>query len=157
MEPELLPEAPKTRLEEGRGTETILVVEDESAVRALVRRFLELRGYRILEAANGPEALRISREHPGPIPLMVTDVVMPRMSGRELAFQLAAERPDMKVLYMSGHTEDAIVHHGVLEEGVAFLQKPFAQDTLVSRVRRLLDGEAPAGLSEAPGTKPDET
>jgi FixJ family two-component response regulator len=77
--------------------------------------------------------------------MMVTDVVMPRMSGRELAFQLARERPSMKVLFMSGHTEDAISHHGVLEEGVAFLQKPFTQDALVSSVRTLLDSEDGSG------------
>jgi CheY-like chemotaxis protein len=124
---------------EAKGTETILLVEDEHAVRELARRFLELHGYRVLSAANGPEALRISREQGPPIHMMVTDVVMPRMSGRELALQLASERPDMKVLYMSGHTEDAIVHHGVLEPGVEFLQKPFTRQTLVSRVRQILD------------------
>ena len=106
----------------------------------LVRRFLEPHGYRVIEASNGPGALRISREHAGPIHLMVTDVIMPRMSGRELAFQLAPERPDMRVLYISGHTEDAIIHHGVLEKDITFLQKPFTQEALVSRVRRLLDG-----------------
>ena len=74
-----------------------------------------------------------------PIDLMLTDVVMPQMSGRELAFQLENERPEMKVLYMSGHTEDAIVHHGALAEGVAFLQKPFSREVLAARVRRLLD------------------
>ena len=93
----------------------------------------------MLEAASGPDALRIARERPGPIHLMVTDVVMPRMSGRELALQLATERPDMKVLYMSGHTEDAIIHHGVLEQGVEFLQKPFTGRDLIGRVRRILD------------------
>jgi two-component system, chemotaxis family, CheB/CheR fusion protein len=135
---------------EAVGTETILLVDDEPAVRSLARRFLELRGYRVLEASGGPEALRISREHDGPIHLMMTDVIMPRMSGRELAFQLASERPAMKVLYVSGHTEDAIIHHGVLRQGFAFLQKPFTQQTLVSRVRELLDAteeQSPAAVA----------
>lgn len=145
------PEAAEMMLEDGAGTETILLVEDESAVRSLARRFLEMRGYRVLEASSGPDAIRVSREHTGPIPLMVTDVVMPRMSGRELAFQLAIERPNMKVLYVSGHTEDAIVHHGVLESGIAFLQKPFSQNALVSRVRRMLDGEKSAASAGVPG------
>jgi nitrogen-specific signal transduction histidine kinase/ActR/RegA family two-component response regulator len=133
------------------GTETVLIVDDEAPVRMVARRFLEMRGYRVLEASNGPDAIRVSREHEGPIHIMVTDVVMPRMSGRELAFQLAPERPGMKVLFMSGHTEDAIIHHGVLNKGVAFLQKPFTQDALVSNVRTLLDsegGSSPAGLAE---------
>jgi DNA-binding response OmpR family regulator len=121
------------------GTETILVVEDEEAIRALARRFLEACGYRVLEASNGREALRVSREHKGPIHLLLTDVVMPLMSGREVAFQLAPERPDMKVLYVSGHTDDAIMHHGVLGEGVPFLQKPFTRTGLTARVRRVLD------------------
>ena len=133
-----------------QGTETILLVEDQNPVRELVRRFLEMAGYRVLEAGGGPEALGISREHAGPIDLMVTDVVMPRMSGRELALQLASERPQMKVLYMSGHTEDAIVHHGVLDEGVELLHKPFSQRDLLLRVRRILDAGSPAdGSSEA--------
>ena len=121
------------------GTETILLVEDENGVRSLVRRFLELCGYQVLDAPSGPEALRASREHSGPIHLMVTDVVMSRMSGRELAFQLASERPNMKVLYMSGNTEDTIIHHGVLENELAFLSKPFSQQTLAAKVRQLLD------------------
>jgi CheY-like chemotaxis protein len=122
------------------GSETILLVEDEPAVRELARRFLEQKGYHVLEAAGGPEALRISRSLTTPIHLLVTDVVMPLMSGREVALQLASERPDMKVLYMSGHTEDAIVHHGVLQHGVEFLQKPFKAQDLVGYVRRILDG-----------------
>ncbi len=128
-----------------RGTETILLVHDENAVRTVARRFLEMRGYSVIEASSGPDAIRVSREHDGPIHLMVTDVVMPRMSGRELAFQLAPERPDMKVLYVSGYTEDAIIHHGVLEKGFAFLPKPFTQEALASRVRHLLDEEPAAG------------
>jgi len=138
-EPERPAAAAPTR--EGKnGTETILLVEDDTTVRMLERRFLETLGYRILEASSGPDALRISRERAGPIHLMVTDVVMPRMSGRELAFQLAPERPDMKVLYTSGHAEDTISFHGVLKQGLAFMQKPFSREALVSRVRQLLDG-----------------
>ncbi|MFN7997552.1 MAG: chemotaxis protein CheB [Bryobacteraceae bacterium] len=133
---------------EPKGTETILLVEDESAVRHLVRRFLDMRGYKVLEAGDAPEALRMSREYPETIHLMVTDVVMPRMSGRELALQLASERPDMNVLYMSGHTEDAIVHHGVLKKGLEFLQKPFTQQEFTSRVRHILDAR-PQSASES--------
>ncbi|HKE24279.1 MAG TPA: chemotaxis protein CheB [Bryobacteraceae bacterium] len=123
------------------GTETILLVEDERAVRELERRFLEMRGYKVLEASDGREALRISRTHQEPIHLLITDVVMPKMSGREVALQLASERPDMKVLYMSGHTEEAIVDHGVLQEGMEFLQKPFQQEDLMRRVRKILDAD----------------
>ena len=133
-------------------TETVLLVEDEHAVRMLVRRILEMRGYRVIEASSGPEAIRVAREHAGPIQLMVTDVVMPRMSGREVAYQLAASRPDMKVLYMSGHTEDAIIHHGILDEGLAFLQKPFTHDALLSRVSALLDEGGTATQTARPGT-----
>ena len=135
------------------GTETILLVEDQSPVRELARRFLEMSGYHILEAPNGPEALRVSREFSARIHLMVTDVVMPRMSGRELALQLASERPEMEVLYMSGHTEEAIVHHGVLKEGVEFLQKPFTQRDLLGRVRRILDRQS-EGTGSAEGERP---
>ncbi len=140
VEPEAEPQTAKPA-EAADGNETVLLVEDEHAVRELTRRFLEMRGYRVLEAANGREALRISRTHNGPIHIMVTDVVMPKMSGREVALQLASERPDMKVLYVSGHTEESIVDHGVLKEGVEFLQKPFSQQELVGRVRRILDGK----------------
>jgi two-component system, cell cycle sensor histidine kinase and response regulator CckA len=135
------------------GTETVLLVEDQHPVRELARRFLEIAGYKVLEAPSGPDALRISREHEGHIDLMVTDVVMPRMSGRELALQLASERPEMKMLYMSGHTEEAIVHHGVLKEGVEFLQKPFTQRDLTERVRQILDSQqSPAeGTDRAEG------
>jgi two-component system CheB/CheR fusion protein len=137
-------ESAPPRLEEAGGTETILIVEKEPAIRVLARRFLEPYGYRIIEAPNGPEAVRVARQFDGPIHLMLTDVVMPRMSGRELAFQLAPERPAMRVLYMSGHTEDAIIHHGVLEDRVAFLQKPFSQSGLAARVRHILDRDEPA-------------
>jgi PAS domain S-box-containing protein len=121
------------------GSETILLVEDEPPVRQITCMFLESLGYRVLEAACGPDALRLSREYQGRIDLLLTDVVMPQMSGREVAFQLSNERPGMRVLYMSGHTENVISHHGVLTEGVAFLQKPFTQHALAAKVRESLD------------------
>jgi two-component system CheB/CheR fusion protein len=124
---------------DGHGNETILVVEDEASVRAVTRRVLERRGYHVMEAADGPDALRVSRGFAESIDLLLTDVVMPDMSGREVAFQLARERPGMKVLYVSGHTHDAIVHHGVLNEPGQFLRKPFTQNVLAARVREILD------------------
>jgi PAS domain S-box-containing protein len=121
------------------GDETILVVEDQEPVRRLTRKVLETRGYAVLAAADGPEALRVAEHHPGTIHILVTDVVMPGMSGREVGRQLAAERPEMRVLYLSGYADDSIVHHGVLEPGLAFLQKPFTPETLARRVREVLD------------------
>jgi signal transduction histidine kinase len=123
------------------GSETILLVEDEEMVRKLACTVLEKNGYRVLEAPNGEEALRIAQEHSAKqIHLMITDVVMPRMSGRELADCLESVRPEMKVLYMSGYTDDAIIHHGVLDPGIAYIQKPFAPDVLALKVREVLDG-----------------
>jgi CheY-like chemotaxis protein len=126
-----------------RGTETILLVEDEEAVRTMICRVLQGSGYRILEARHGKEALEICRQHTGPIHLMVTDVIMPQMSGRELAEQLAPARPEMKVLFMSGYPDNAIVHHGVLESGTAFLQKPFTLNALENKVREVLGSSSP--------------
>ncbi len=125
-----------------RGSETILLVEDDEAVRHLAREILQMHGYTVLEARHRGEALRMAGDHAGPIHLMVTDVVMPGMSGRALAGLLGPLRPDMKVLYMSGYTDDAIVHHGVLDPGTAFLQKPFAADALARKVREVLDAPA---------------
>jgi PAS domain S-box-containing protein len=130
------------------GRETILLVEDARRVREVVREILEMTGYEVLEARHGAEALEISAAHDGPIHLMVTDVVMPQMSGRELAQRLAPLRPDMRVLYMSGYTDDAIVRHGVLDAGIAFIPKPFTPDALAAKVRQVLD--API---KAPGSR----
>ncbi|HVH68614.1 MAG TPA: PAS domain S-box protein [Gemmatimonadales bacterium] len=122
------------------GDETVLLVEDAAPVRTLARRSLEGRGYRVLDASDGPAALALSARHAGRIDLLVTDVVMPGMSGRELAERLAPQRPSMKVLYTSGYTDDTMVRQGVLTAGVAFLQKPFIPDTLARKVREVLDG-----------------
>jgi PAS domain S-box-containing protein len=126
-----------------RGSETLLVVEDEAHVRGLMREILAAQGYRILTAGDGMEALRVAREHPDPIHLLITDVVMPRMSGRALADELQPLRPEMRVLYTSGYTDNAIVHHGVLDEGVHFLPKPFELEALAQRVRSVLDSDEP--------------
>jgi two-component system, cell cycle sensor histidine kinase and response regulator CckA len=126
------------------GTETILLAEDEQAVRTLVRRVLARAGYQILEAESGVDALQLARARDGTIDLLLTDVVMPGMSGRELADTLLRERPDLRVLYMSGYTDDAISHHGVLDEDVALLEKPFAPDTLLRRIRAVLGAPAAA-------------
>jgi len=122
-----------------QGSETVLVAEDEEAVRALARQVLEIYGYHVLEAANGGAALLICERHKEPIDLLITDVVMPEMSGRELADRLAQLRPDMKVLFMSGYTDNAIVHQGVLDEGANFIQKPFPTEALARKVRNVLD------------------
>jgi signal transduction histidine kinase len=127
------------RAEPGRGTETVLVVEDAAAVRMVTRQVLERYGYAVLEAPNGDTALRLAAKHHGPIHLLLTDVVMPGLSGRQLAEQLAQLRPDMKVLYVSGYGDSAVVHHGILEAGVAYLQKPFTPESLARRVRDALD------------------
>jgi len=122
------------------GSETILVVEDEEGVRALAGEIIRQRGYTVLEASGGVEALRICQQYQRTIHLMLTDVIMPQMSGAELAKAAAHLRPEMKVLFMSGHTEDAIVDHGVLNPGTAFLAKPFTADTLAIRLREVLSG-----------------
>jgi PAS domain S-box-containing protein len=123
------------------GSETILFVEDEQSVRELVREYLSARGYRVLEASDGIQALDIAVAHPGAIQLLITDVVMPRLSGRELANQIATARRDLKVLYISGYTDDSIFRHGVLEGGMEFLQKPFNLRTLAQKIREILDDE----------------
>jgi len=123
------------------GAETLLLVEDEEGVRGLVREILGMHGYTVLEARHPGEALLIAERHEGPIHLMVTDVIMPEMSGRDLAGRLALPRPDMRVLYISGYAADVIGHHSVLESGTYFLPKPFAPDVLVRKVREVLDAK----------------
>ncbi len=123
------------------GSETILLVEDEESVRLLVRETLEGKGYKVLEAENGDVALEIVGRQTEPIHMLITDVVMPGMSGRELSARMCASHPTTKVLYLSGYTEDAIVHEGVLEPGTSFLQKPFTLQTLSRKVREVLSSE----------------
>jgi CheY-like chemotaxis protein len=122
-----------------RGTETILLAEDDDTVRRLARRVLEGQGYTVLAASHPDEALSLCAQHSQPIDLLVTDVVMPGMGGRDLAASLAASRPGLRVLYVSGYMDDAIAHHGVLDPGIAFLPKPFTATTLAHRVRKVLD------------------
>ena len=124
------------------GTETILFVEDEQSVRELVREYLSGCGYSVLEASDGVQALEIAAMHPGVIQLLITDVVMPRLSGRELAAQVASARRDLKVLYISGYTDDSVFRHGVLEGGMEFLQKPFNLKALAQKIREILDGRS---------------
>jgi CheY-like chemotaxis protein len=133
------PEATGTRGAKGGGSETVLLVEDEVKLRSLARRILETEGYEVLEAPGAMEALLIASQHKGPIHILVADVVMPVMSGRELAERLAKVHSQMKILYMLGCTGDTIVRHGVLESEVAFLQKPFAPELLARKVRDALD------------------
>jgi DNA-binding NtrC family response regulator len=123
-----------------RGSETVLVVEDDDALRDLAREILEMHGYTVIDARHPGEALLIVERRTGRIDLLVTDVVMPEMSGRELAERLSAVRPLLKVLYMSGYTDNAIVHHGVLDPGITLIQKPFAPDAFAGKVREVLDG-----------------
>jgi PAS domain S-box-containing protein len=131
--------APAAPLSLAAAGETILLVEDEREVRALVQKLLKMQGYTLLTAADPEEAISMAREYKGKIDLMVTDVVMPRMSGREVAERLAVSRPDMKILFVSGYTDDAIVRHGILEPGTAFLQKPFSPQALARKVREVLE------------------
>jgi two-component system, cell cycle sensor histidine kinase and response regulator CckA len=123
-----------------RGAETVLLVEDEAGVRKFGRLALETQGYAVLEAAGGEEALRAAEQHAGPIHLLVTDVVMPRMGGREVAESLRVRHAGLKVLYVSGYTDDAVVRHGIVEATDAFLQKPFTPLALARKVRAILDG-----------------
>ncbi|HEX4341029.1 MAG TPA: ATP-binding protein [Polyangiaceae bacterium] len=123
-----------------KGSETVLLVEDEDQVRAVALNILKRRGYRVLVAQNPVEAEALCDSHPEPIQLLLTDVVMPEMSGPDLAERLTVKRPSMKVLCMSGYTDDSIVRHGVLKTGIAYLQKPFTPATLSKKVREVLDG-----------------
>jgi CheY-like chemotaxis protein len=119
--------------------ETVLVAEDEAGIRALVRKILNKQGYKVLEASNGQEALRVAASHPEPIHLLLTDVVMPGMNGRELFEQLSATRPNLKVLFISGYTGDDLTDKGSLPQGGEFLQKPFSLAVLIEKTRITLD------------------
>jgi CheY-like chemotaxis protein len=128
-------------LEPALGTETILVVEDEEALRKVARRFLEAAGYTVLTAGSGDEALLISAQHAGTIHLLLTDVVMPRMSGKALAQAILKTRPMAKVLYTSGYADNAFVHNGVVDEGTHFIGKPFTATDVTRKIRSVLDGD----------------
>jgi PAS domain S-box-containing protein len=134
------PQTAKRRVVPACGAETVLLVEDDAGLRELARMILVRRGgYKVLESTGGKEALVFAEQYKGTIHLLLTDVVMPGMSGRELSEELATLRPDLKILYMSGYTDDTVVRHGVLEEGMAFLQKPFSAESLLRKVRDVLD------------------
>ena len=125
-----------------RGSETVLLVEDEESLRRLTRQFLEQSGYHVIEAANGSLALEVVQEHLGPIHLLLSDVVMPGMSGPALAAMLAPLHPETKVLYVSGYTGRFAVHNGLLDARMRLLQKPFSKDGLLQKVRQTLDSES---------------
>ena len=131
----------RARPELSRGSETLLMVEDEAKVRSLARRYLNQLGYKVLVAGDGVDALRAHENHAGIISLVITDVVMPRMDGQELAKRLRARQPGLKVLFTSGYPNEVIADYGVLPEGEDFLQKPFTGADLASKVRELLDSE----------------
>jgi CheY-like chemotaxis protein len=134
----IVAEPPLVSSDDLKGTETILVVEDADELRTLTSRLLARQGYRVLVAGNANEALGVVTQHET-IDLLLTDVVMPGASGPELTRQLLASRPGLKVIYMSGYTEDTIVDHGILLPGIAFLSKPFTAETLGRKVRAALD------------------
>jgi PAS domain S-box-containing protein len=138
------------------GTETILLVEDEDTVRALGFRILGELGYRVMQARNGEEAIALAARRGERIDLLLTDVVMPGMSGGELARRMVLHRPEMKVLFTSGHTDDAIVHQGVLDEGVLFLGKPFSPEGLARKVREVLDRTSSNGSGGIPAARKPE-
>lgn len=143
-----------------RGTETLLVVEDDPSVRHLARGMLEAQGYTVLSASNGQDGLHVAREHKGsPIRLVITDVIMPLMNGNVMAEWLKATYPGLKILFTSGYTDDAIAHHGVLEAGTQFLAKPYTPATLARKVREMLDGETDSAFlrkQNGPASQPPQ-
>jgi signal transduction histidine kinase len=134
-------------IESARGTETVLLVDDEAGIRRLAREVLQGNGYTVLEAGNGKQALQLCQQYTGPIHLLIADTIMPGMSGPELSQRLAALRPQLQVLYISGYAEGMIVHHGVLDPDIAFLKKPFTPAALLRKVRAVLDHAVPAACS----------
>jgi CheY-like chemotaxis protein len=142
-------------LQTPRGSETILLVEDAEPLRKLAHMFLRDNGYQVLTAADGSEAQQVAAQNPGPIHLLLTDVVMPGINGRVLAERLAPRHPAMKVLYISGYTDTFIAGHGVLEEGIHLLHKPFTEEVLVRKVRELLDARSETKRTDKlEGTEP---
>jgi CheY-like chemotaxis protein len=134
-----LPAAPLTDISLGLpGIETVLVVEDEPALRALTARMLERHGYTVLLAGDGDDAARICAEHPEPIQVVLMDVMLPGMSGPAIAEWITRQRPEARIVYVSGYTDAAITHHGVLNPGTTFLQKPFTSEALLATIRRVL-------------------
>jgi two-component system, cell cycle sensor histidine kinase and response regulator CckA len=131
-----LPQSPAAK---SAGSETVLLVEDSESLRDVTKEFLEMAGYNVLDSCNGQEALCFARGHAGPIHLLLTDVVMPGLSGPELARDLQQLHPETRVLFMSGYTADAMNQHGVLEEGLSLLPKPFTRSSLTQKIRDLLD------------------
>ncbi|MEO8259270.1 MAG: response regulator [Acidobacteriota bacterium] len=127
----------------GTGTETILVVEDQRELRDVVGQMLRRHGYTVIEAGDGQAALALLQTHAAPVQLLLTDVIMPQMSGRQLADIITRDHRSIRILYMSGYTDDAIVRHGILNPGIAFIHKPFMPDQLLARVREVLDRPAP--------------
>ena len=121
------------------GSETILIVEDDAEVRRLLCQVLRARGYRVLESTKGDEAIAAVESHPGPVELIVADVVLPGMSGPEVVRHVAQRKPGIRALYISGYTDEAVQRHGILDSGVTFLSKPFLPDALATKVRELLD------------------
>jgi DNA-binding NtrC family response regulator len=136
---ESLPETAKDQASE-RGHETILLVEDEPAILSTTAQILASMGYQVVAARTPVEAIHLAQEHYGEIHLLLTDVVMPEMNGRDLAKNILATRPNLKRLFMSGYTANVIAHHGVLDDGVNFIQKPFSKEQLCAEVREALDG-----------------
>src|SRR5205814_9690788 len=130
-----------------RGTESLRLVEDESAVPQSEREFLTLNGYSVLDARDGRDAISIAREYDGTIDMMITDVIMPHMSGAKLAEQLLLERPGMKVLFVSGYAETTVLRHGAIDVTTRFLQKPFSLKMLAKKIREVLDAPLPAALA----------
>jgi len=128
----------RTPIEKLSGSETILIVEDDDRLRKLLRITLEKYGYKVLDAGNGEEAIEICNSYDGIIQLMITDVVMPKMNGKEAVDRIQPLYPKMKVIFMSGYTDDAISHHGVLEPGLNFIEKPFKHEQLALKIREVL-------------------